>query len=235
MTDLATTDTSGFMGATVRLVQGASGRYGGHCVFPFSQALPPVSTMLKMHNQTEGGVCLALSTKWMVEHAHDRSLWNWLYTGKKLNSDALYNVMINFVDDEVQGMDWLWCADKYLNSHGLHQRTKITDGTSMVRSSKTKTANRNRGGQMGRRLMEAMMRGHKNTSGNYVLLFMRGNGAHAMCAWIGADVAFFDPNVGEFWFDSRQKFYRWLPMMTQLMNYDGVFWEAEARPYSTKR
>ena len=32
-----------------------------------------------------------------------------------------------------------------------------------------------------------------------------------MAAWVGADVAFFDPNFGEFWFENRQDFINWFP------------------------
>ncbi len=36
-------------------------------------------------------------------------------------------------------------------------------------------------------------------------------GGRAMAAWIANDVAFFDPNFGEFYFVDKANFLQWLP------------------------
>ena len=222
------------LGAHINLVQSSVKDFKGHCTFRFSQALPPVSGHLDKHVGTAGGICQALSTKWMVEHAKDSSMWPWLYPGGKLNTSALYNVMINFLDPNIQGIGQMTQSDKYLKMHGLIMRRNIVTGDAMDKWSKSRHSAIGKKGQIGRRLTTAIQRTHKNTSGNYVLLGMDGNGGHAMCAWIAQDAAFFDPNCGEFWFERVTDFFRWLPLMTQLMRYDSEFWEAQAVAYAKK-
>ena len=36
-----------------------------------------------------------------------------------------------------------------------------------------------------------------------------------MAAWVAQDVAFFDPNFGEFWFERSADFVAWLPTFWQ--------------------
>lgn len=57
-----------------------------------------------------------------------------------------------------------------------------------------------------------------NASDFYVLISILGSGGgHAICAFIGRkDVAFFDPNFGEFYFETRQGF----------RNFMRSFWDA---------
>ncbi len=219
------------LGAHINLVQSSVKDYGGQCTFKFSQCLPPVSTMIGMHRSTSGGVCQALSTKWMVEHAKDSSLWNWLYKGQTIDTGAMYNIMINFADNIIQRMGQMAASDKYLNMHGLKMRQNIVTGDNIDKWSTTRQSSRGSKGSIGRRLASAMQKTDKNTSGNYVLLGMDGNGGHAMCAWIAQDACFFDPNCGEFYFAKKEDFYRWLPLLTQLLRYD-EYWKAQAVAYA---
>jgi len=69
------------MAAFINLVQSSAKDYGGHCTFRFSQCTSPVDNLINMHEQTSGGICKALSTKWIVEYSKDDSIWNWLYKG----------------------------------------------------------------------------------------------------------------------------------------------------------
>ncbi len=48
------------------------------------------------------------------------------------------------------------------------------------------------------------------------ITFEGGLGAHAIAAWVADNVCFFNPNFGEFSFDSRVKFRRW---------FLNVFWD----------
>jgi hypothetical protein len=219
------------LGAQINLIQSSAKDYGGQCTFKFSQCLPPVSTLIGMHRTTSGGVCQALSTKWMVEHAKDSSLWEWLYKNGTLDNGGMYNVMINFADNIIQRMGQMAASDKYLQMHGLKKRQNIVTGDAVDMWSTTRKSARGGKGSIGRRLVSAIQKTDKNTSGNYVLLGMDGDGGHAMCAWIAQDACFFDPNCGEFYFANKADFYKWLPLLTQLLGYD-QYWKAQAVAYA---
>ena len=53
----------------------------------------------------------------------------------------------------------------------------------------------------------------------YALIALEGpRGGHAVAAWIGArgeDACFFDPNFGEYWFENKQDFFKFLRLFAQ--------------------
>ena len=59
--------------------------------------------------------------------------------------------------------------------------------------------------------------------GAYALISIMGNGGHAMAAFVGEDVAFFDPNFGEFWFPSDRDFRGFFGSFWSLSGYDSEF------------
>jgi hypothetical protein len=60
--------------------------------------------------------------------------------------------------------------------------------------------------------------------GAYVLISIMGNGGHAMAAYVGStDVAFFDPNFGEFWFPDQASFRAWFAEFWKTSGYSREF------------
>ncbi|MBL8849998.1 MAG: hypothetical protein JNG89_09945 [Planctomycetaceae bacterium] len=217
-------------------IQKSPEKYGGHCTFPFSQGINPVAGMIGKSKVTSGGICQALSEMWVVFHAHDQSIWNWLYPGGKLSSSALANVAYNFKYGSVKGgSDFTAIDDQDQNSdlwfvqYGLRRRTGTVMSTSNMsidgKLTKVKVANRSlaegtRAGGVsrcgiGKNLAKDLVGGSmvKNMGGGdgtyRVIGIYGGDGSHCMCAYVGQDVAFFDPNFGEFWFEKRVDFQKW--------------------------
>lgn len=220
----------------VSRIQKSPTKYGGHCTFPFSQGINPVAGMIGKSKITKGGICQALSEMWVVFHAHDESLWNWLYTGSQINSSALANVAYNFKYGSVkEGGDWNALDDQDRNSdmwflqYGIRRRTGAVMGKSNMsidgKLQKVNVANRSlvdekrTGGMsrcgLGKNLARDLVSGSmvKNRGlgdGTYRMIgIYGGDGSHCMCAYVGQDVAFFDPNFGEYWFEKRADFERW--------------------------
>lgn len=58
------------------IYQACTARKGGY--IPFSQSDEPVRSWIGGVDATAGGICQALSARWMIEHCNDSSLWKWL-------------------------------------------------------------------------------------------------------------------------------------------------------------
>lgn len=217
-------------------IQKSAEAYGGHCTFQFSQGLNPVASMIGKSKVTKGGICQALSEMWVVFHAHDGSIWNWLYPGGKLSSSALANVAYNFNYGSVkEGDDFNKVTDQDRNSdlwflqYGIRRRTdtvmkkfnEFIDGKmqKVAYAQRSLSETKRSGGMsrcgLGRSLGTELVGGSmvKNMGlgdGTYRMIgIYGGSGSHCMCAFVGQDVAFFDPNFGEFWFPKREDFARW--------------------------
>ena len=203
----------------------------GGSYIPYSQMLEPTNTMIKMLPATEDGICQALCAKWIAEHANDSSLWTWLFTPGTTNVQfgKIANLMVNFNETVTtnknsaafntsvtrsKGQEKLiWqdvVTEKYLALYGVIRRgmarAKMNSRWSMKKGSGL-------GFEIGKDLNPALWNGQNF----YVLISILGKGGgHALCAFIGAtDIAFFDPNFGEFYFTDRGKF----------MNFIKKFWE----------
>ena len=69
-------------------------------------------------------------------------------------------------------------------------------------------------------------------SGSYVLISIMGNGGHAMAAYIGNDIAFFDPNYGEFWFPTHLQFFQFFMNFWRSSGYYQDFDKFYLMPYA---
>jgi YopT peptidase len=73
-------------------------------------------------------------------------------------------------------------------------------------------SNVNRGHRQRRVLAQELAREIVRGFGTYKMIGMSGaHFAHACAAWSERDVAFFDPNFGEFWFETTDAFVNWFP------------------------
>lgn len=205
-------------------MQGVVTSLGGGYV-PFSQSLPPTSTMISALPYTKNGICQALAAKWIVEHANGGSLWNWIFQRgtTRIETGAIGNLMINFAESVATSgplanpttrgkatgnlMYQDFVTDHYMRLYKLKRRTIIQDGiagsagATLAYGYGTKT-----GIQLARRCSPKYMVTAR-TDGAYVLISILGKGGgHAMAAFVGSDIAFFDPNFGEFYLPDGKKF-----------------------------
>jgi len=220
----------------VKRIQESAKAYGGECTYQFSQAINPVAGMIGKSKVTSGGICQALSEMWVVFHAHDQALWNWLCPNGKLSSSALANVAYNFKYGSVkEGSGFSALTDQDQNSdhwflqYGIRRRTDTVQRkfNESVGGKMQKVAYANRslaegartGGVsrcgLGKNLARDLVGGSmvKNMGmrdGTYRMIGVYGgSGSHCMCAFIGTDAVYFDPNFGEFWFPKRSDFEKW--------------------------
>ena len=234
----------GIKGYMVQRVQESAAAYGGQCTHTFSQVLEPVSGMIGKSKVTSGGICQALSEMWIAFHAHDGALWNWLCPGGNISSSAWANIAYNFKYGSVRAGDTVTILDNQdVNSdlwflqYGIRRRSSIVPQMSVTgfaqgRPIRTAFSNRSltegrraagvsRGG-LGIKLAKdltsgAMVKNMGQGDGTYRMIGIFGSSdAHCMCAFVGTDVAFFDPNFGEFHFNSRAEFATW---------FGEVFWK----------
>lgn len=217
----------------VKRIQDSASKYGGECTYRFSQAIQPVSGMIGKSKITKGGICQALSEMWVVFHAHDGALWNWLCPNGKLSSSALANVAYNFnygsTKDGVKLDSQDQNSDMWFLQYGIRRRTGIiqqkfnefNNGRAEKVSYATRSLAEGSRGKgvskagLGKNLAKDLVTGSmvKNMGlgdGTYRMIGVYGgDGSHCMCAFVGTDVAYFDPNFGEFWFPKRDDFQKW--------------------------
>lgn len=235
--------------AMVKKVQDSAAKYSGQCTFAFSQATNPIAGMIGLSKITEGGICQALSEMWVVHHAAEGSLWNWLYPNGKLNTSALANMAYNFSYGSVKtGKTFKSLSSQDQNSdlwflqYGIRRRSglMLQSGNVGVRSLSQgertkKMSGRGLGRNLGNNLISGSMVANLGKGdGTYRMIGIYGDGGHCMCAYVGQDVAFFDPNFGEFWFEKRADFANWWGKSFWIRSgYDGSLSDAyEIRDYA---
>jgi YopT-type cysteine protease-like protein len=215
----------------VKPIQASVERYGGMCAFQFSQCQPPVMTMIIRSPDTSYGICEALSTYWIREHARGGSLWNFLYAGatgggKKgagLNMGRLMSIMTlhaeggHAVDNAAAHVKYAQenASERWLEGMGVLRRKSSSmnqrianlpfsgNSLSMMANGKTTMFDASS-------LADDICAGTARDTGHYQKIGVEGKGgAHAMAAWVANDVCFFDPNFGEFWFETKDAFKKW--------------------------
>lgn len=214
----------------------------------YSQCVEPTNTLIKMLPHTSNGICQALSAKWIAEHANDGSLWNWLFAPGSTNvkQAAIANLMINFTESVVKtgnlanrslqgkstGGDFYqdFVTDKYLGLYGVIRRQATQ--SAYMGSMKNPLSVGTQGHQLGSRFQQSWL---CSKGGSYILISVLGKGGgHAMAAYVGQDIAFFDPNFGEFWFPSINEFYPWFLKFWQSSGYSNSFDKFYLLPYAKK-
>lgn len=97
-------------------------------------------------------------------------------------------------------------TDKYLGLYGLKRRAICQPGVvGGMQNRIPMGTGLSAGHRLGSYLNEDWLA--SKGSGSYVLISIMGNGGHAMAAYIGNDISFFDPNYGEFWFPTHLQFF----------------------------
>ncbi len=210
-------------------IQASAQRFGGHCVWRFSQLQSPVKGLICNHRETGGGVCEMLSAKWLEEHAKGGSIVNWMMAanGEGLDSDKIRYLMQLFAigcgmrtgalsDTSGGRIDQNLATDAWLRMRGVVRRRQISGGklhnASNSAGTRQSLSKRNFSEQISQQII--------SSPGSYKMIGIHGDRfAHAMAAWSDQDVSFFDPNFGEFWFARPNDFLSWFPLYWQMAGY----------------
>jgi YopT-type cysteine protease-like protein len=203
-------------GPVQRSVQG----YGGQCTFPFTQCRPPISSFISRDESTAIGVCESISAHWIKYHAEGSSLWNWLIVNGEISMTKLLYGVMQLQSQGILSDDQDATTEAWLRQEGIVPVKRNTKG---LESERTRIGFRQfqgaflRGVQRGQTRMHnaktvarAILDDPTGGAGLYKKLSLEGKfGAHTMALWVAQDVAFFDANFGEFWFESRAGFFNW--------------------------
>jgi hypothetical protein len=197
---------------------------GGALTYDFSQAAafkvapsdqPDQGKLYKMvlrNGQPMGGVCMTLCAFWIVFHAlqdrpggktftNGRSVWDYLFKDGGLNLGAAQNIV---VEHHLSSGDQLTYFDNFMKKFEIKYRPNNISGAPLSNSYQPFSYN------------SLMAAGRLITTANgYKMISLKktndgSGGGHAVTAWYdGHDVAFMDPNFGEFWFPNRGAFLAW--------------------------
>ena len=196
---------------------------GGGCI-PFSQSRDPVRSQIASMPRTQGGICQALAAKWIAEHANGGSLWTWLNykpgggvdrckIGTLMIKAIEYNTASGYLanptttlhagnaDARLQEMDGLCYVDfvttNYLDLCANLRRRKLPGNAVLAEHNLGHSLNTGR--TLAQRLSPTDL---FSPGGCYVLISVMSGPrtGHAMAAFVGQDIAFFDPNFGEYYF-----------------------------------
>jgi len=228
-------------------VQNSVARYGGLCTYPFTQCKPPVSSFIGQDTSTSGGVCESLSAHWIYYHANDDSLWNWLIVNGTVSIAKLHYHIMQLQSQGILGADQDQVTEAWLRSKGIHRRQSnsvLNKSRQMGRHFFTAQGASTPARQSGTSgmfsagaLANAIVQDDTLGAGSYKKLGLYGKaGDHAMALWVAQDVAFFDPNFGEFWFSDKAAFQEWFTKsfwITSLYNL-GLSGSFDLLPYAKK-
>ena len=164
-----------------------------------------------------GGVCKALTLYWMAYHANDWDFWSWLFADNghlhTWNAAAVCDLQGAYTDDprynggvrgrRAAGLTKFQFMRDVLRRSGLVER-KDPFGVSMSINNQWAR------GDGGRVIGQAIAPDYVAGKAMYKQISIHGSaGGHAVCAWVAEDVMFFDPNYGEYWFETPAQFRRW--------------------------
>ena len=222
------------------------------CYIEYSQGNRGTHDIIKKSPLTADGICQALSAKWIAQHANDDSLWNWLFLRgtTTVNKAAVVQLMHNYTDASsgarftslgnpttkykyTLGLTYQdYVTDRYLELYDVKRRQMVSGSFMGNKNARIGT------GANGFCLANRLHKKFLNTlGGSYVLIVIKGQHnnsqvGHAMAAYVGShDVTFFDPNYGEFWFPSQDKFTTWFTQYWSMSEYDKIFKDFYLVPY----
>lgn len=197
--------------SSVNTIQSAAKDFQGSCTQKFSQCTDPVSRIINMLPSTSQGICLMLAASWIGNLANGKSLWTNMYFGGKFNAAAIVTLMHNFIDDEVQNMNWADVRKKYFKQHNV---TLVKPGTTFGNATAGSAT-------IGPDMIKAINAG----PGAFISIDLYGpGGAHSVAAWNAmGSYMFFDPNYGEFQFQSSVGLGGFLNVLIRLSTYTAMF------------
>ena len=218
--------------------------FGGMTTARFSQVNGAVGALTRTDRNARRGICLALVHRWIASHANGGSIWNEIFNNEgNIKIEEIKNLM----EEQKNTRSWgsfrrqpyvhtqNFHSEIYLFRRGVVRRQGINSGLRIF----------HRGGELqnpdlilGMHIGNEIENGPRN---GYRLIVTYGPGrAHAFCAWVGGrtytsygDVAFFDPNFGEVWFDRIDNFRLWYNFVWQSI-YGRHYGKYEIRDFALK-
>ncbi|MES3033801.1 MAG: YopT-type cysteine protease domain-containing protein [Gemmatimonadota bacterium] len=197
----------------IKHLKSSAVKHDGFQTHDFSQSLEPTNSIIAKHGTSRDGICQAMSQRWIVMHAHGGSLFNWLCDASgKVRADAIVNLAVNQVDSETRThrhqTDQDWASEKYLHANGIIRRTGVLPVAGQFM--RDFIGGSRASGNIFQQLANGLVNSSKLVTGHYVMIGIQGpGGGHCMAAYVGHDIAFFDPNFGEYWFPDRRHFVGW--------------------------
>ena len=200
----------------IEVIQNSANEYNGSCTFRFSQALPPISQLIATDPATKDGFCQAITNMWIAKHAAGGSLWSELYTtvtGRQcFNIHKVKNLMVE--QRAARGiLSQLLNNEKYLACQGVIPRENPVTKAYAFAGTLGRTSHNAKA--VAKTIVESTRAG----CGSYlnVALYNESSGGHAVAVFVGSpafgsgtrDIAYFDANFGEFWFQDSSDFHRW--------------------------
>lgn len=202
--------------------------HGGACVKKFSQGSDNnqkgvgwvYHLRVKNNGSRWAGICKAMSVYWISCHATDVDFWGWLtHNSDTVHRDSAVHLCDlhgsysnraahgNFATRAQLGLDKHGWVKLQLSKAGVAERLAIGNGGSLSTNAAfiSASSRMRRGRQIANELV-------KNSGCYKQLSFHGAHGGHATALWVGEDVTFFDPNYGEYWFETQANFKRWFEL-----------------------
>jgi hypothetical protein len=225
------------MGSKHQKLHDLANKFGGACTKKFSQGSDDKEKGVgywyhqrkKASGAKWGGVCKALSVYWIAMHANDADFWGWLMEGgwgqaERVNMVCdLHGAYSN--RDKKLSTD-AWTAQTLGRVGIIEQRSTVGGGSLKT----VGVSNQKFGGNSqyaGAIFAKSIAPAYKGIGRYKQFSFHRKGGGHAVCAWVAQDVAFFDPNYGEYWFETTAGFRQWFAQfwdMTYGSRYTGEWY-----------
>ncbi len=215
---------SKLIGAYVGIVQRSVRSAGGHLTWDFSQCVNPVATIIGTDTVTRDGICEMLSAKWIDEHAHDSALANWITQGGggTVNASKIRLLMQWFIiGDSMRPSQMISPHSTSPDiQRGSQNQDKATRNFLLSRGIIRRGGGLQNGWGVGNKAggekikakLASDLCDSRGGTGSYRIIGIYGSDAsgHCMACYTGLqDIAFFDPNFGEFWFEDKKKFQKW--------------------------
>lgn len=180
---------------------------GGACTKRFDQGSNSRRAGLGGIQGVDGGVCFAFSLLWASSHIQEESLWDNIFSrNNKVNKDD-GNAMVDLQKEyEMNPKNDFQLLKIAMEGMGYIPTTKFINGSSrLVEAGPIMTHPR-----VAASILAESISSNSREGGSYKFFRMSRTGeAHITVAWVAEDVAFFDPNYGEFWFETRAGFRNW--------------------------
>jgi YopT peptidase len=211
-----------------RSARNALARFGGVMTWNFSQTDFAVLKVTCWNSVSRNGICKALAAQWIVDHAHGGALHNRVVDRRgNLSESAIRLITQNFISWRRAQKS---AVPEFLIKRGVLPRQSSLD---ISRTFDRKVGKRNvevttvehttkptdqTGGGAGCNVALELAQALRRVCGSYAMIDfgpVSGSG-HSTAAWIGGptyssdgDACFFDPNVGEFYFEDKENFFKW--------------------------
>jgi hypothetical protein len=238
---------------TMKFQQTVAVGSGANAVVKFGHGGPTLD------REVSGGVCHAMCMAWIMFHAHEEDFWAWLqraddlpasFTGPVTSAGytptargptrviqdlqkAIYNKPgTELFRSPAQGEDWRAVTDRQFDSCGLvktlyGQLAPITlipnQPPNSILNELTPLSNGGSAYKIGGVYKMFGMRDARTLKGHYCAL------------WVGQDVTYLDPNVGECWFPTVGGFRGWFFHYWYYSGYSQRYDQYWINSYSRKR